>query len=492
MAKGADGPCVKCWLTFTLIVVVVLVATDVWNPLPGAWDWVSQSAPMSDPAPAWQERIDGSPKSVTITGNAAIVEHRTSVEARSLSSGVRLWERRADWTAVAGGEQDAVVVVGKLLEKGYEVLDPESGAVRRRDEAAVGVWTFRNALLDARCYRPKDCTLTAWDPRGTTPLWTAGLPGIGVSILADNPELLGTRPLRTDRVDEQAAGPELMPALLGLPIDGRVHVLDTATGQVVRDLKPGRHDRIAVVGGRVLYVGARAADGTCYFTIRAHDPATDQQVWRRDGLNPRTADGAGCVQRQDPPGSRNVIVGVGADRREVIVDGYDGRQLWSGSPGQRVLAVDDRYALVHAGDRAAIVGYELTRPSARWTEPVGPKGGAALARYAALIVDEQPDRIRALDPRTGRELATLRSSARVLAVGPQGMLIGQGREIGYVRFGAAIGSPSDPGPGPGGAPDPGLDRGRDPDPDTGPGSAGPTCGGPKLEQCPPGAAGEDG
>ena len=486
MAKGADGPCVKCWLAFTLVILVVLVATEVWNPFPNAWDWVSQSEQMSTPAPAWQERIDGSPRSVTVAGNVAIVEHRTSVESRSLSSGVRLWEREADWAAVAGGEQDPVVVVGKLLVKGYEVLDPASGAVRRRDNAAVGIWTYRNALLDARCHQPRDCTLTAWDPRGTAPLWTADLPGIGVAVLADNPELLGIRPLSTARVDKHAGGPDLMPALLGFPIDGRVHVLDTATGRVVRDLKPGRQDRITVVGGRVLHVGARAADGTCYFTIEAYDPATDQQVWRRDGLNLRTADGAGCVQRQDPPGSRNVVVGVGADRREVIVDAHDGRLLWAGPQGQKVLAVDDRYALVHVGDPPSVVGYELARPSPRWTRSVSRDGGAALARYAALVVDSRPDRIFALDPRTGHELANLRSSAEVLAVGPEGMIIGQGREIGYVRFGVPTGGS----PGPDAGPGPGPSGGSDPD--GGSASTGSTCGGFKLEQCPPEDGGKDG
>lgn len=471
----------KCWLAFALMILVLLVATNVWNPFPGVWEWVSRSEPLSTPEPVWQQRLGGTGQSVTIAGNVVIIEHRTSVESRSLSSGVQLWERKADWAAVAGGEQDPVVAVGKFLVKGYELVDPESGAVRRRDTAAVGVWTYRNALLDARCFQPKDCTLTAWDPRGTAPLWTADVPGIGVAVLADNPEVLGTRPLITGRVDSHAGGPEFMPPLLGFPIDGRVHVLDTATGRVLRNIEPGRQERVVVVGGRVLRVGARAGDGTCYFTIEARDPATDQQVWRRDGLNLRTADGAGCVQRQDPPGGQNVVVGVGADMREAIIDAYDGRLLWVGTRGEKLLAVDDRSALVRAGDRKSVIGHELARQSPSWTRAVSPDGGAALARYAALVVDEQPNRIVALDPLTGRELANLRSSAKVLAVGPQGMIIGQGREIGYVRFGASAGAPPDPGPG------------HSPDPSGGPGPDGPVCDGPKQEQCPPPAdRGKDG
>ena len=144
----------------------------------------------------------------TIAGDAVVVEQRTRVEARSLATGIQLWERKADWAAVAGGDRDAVVAVGKLLVKGYELLDPSTGAVRRKDTSAVAVWTYRNALLDARCSNSNDCTLTAWDPRGTAPLWSASCPGCSTGLLADNPNLLGTRRMTARRVDDDAAGPE--------------------------------------------------------------------------------------------------------------------------------------------------------------------------------------------------------------------------------------------------------------------------------------------
>ena len=61
-----------------------------------------------------------------------------------------------------------------------------------------------------------------------------------------------------------------------------------------------------------------------------------------------------------------------------------------------------------------------------------------------MIVEEKPSRLIAVDPRTGRELAVLRTSANALAVGPNGMIIGEGREIGYVRFGGAGSRRADP------------------------------------------------
>lgn len=477
-AEKADGPCVKCYVAFALTIMIVLVATGVWNPFPAVWDWVNRSQPLSTSNVVWQQRLGGTPKSVTIADGAVVVEHSTSVEARSLASGAQIWQRKADWAAVAGGEQDPVVVVGELLVKGYEVLDPASGAVRRRDKAAVAVWSYRNGLLDVRCFAPRDCTLTAWDPRGEAPLWSTELPGIGFVLFADNPDVLDTVPLTSPQVAPDAGGPQLMPGLIGFPINGRVHIVDTANGRKLQDLQPDRETRIAVVGGRMLRVVARSQDGTCYFTIDGQDAATGQPVWRQTGINLRTADGAGCPQRKDPAGGQSVIVGVGPDMREVVLDAYDGRQLWRGAEREKLVAVDDHFALARAPDGKSIKGYELGVARPGWSRGVHEKGEGGLTRYAALIVDHQPDRIIALNPSTGREQVNIRSSAKVLAVGSQGMVIGEGRDIAYIRFGGASGPDAGSGvPGPGqGSPGNGG-------PGNGPGGDNLPCDGPKEPRC---------
>ncbi|WBB76895.1 PQQ-binding-like beta-propeller repeat protein [Micromonospora sp. WMMD1128] len=457
-----------------LITVVVLAATGVWNPFPGLWDWVDRSKPISEPDVVWQQRVGGTPRSVTIAGDTVIVEQRTRVESRNLADGTQLWERKADWSAVAGSGRESVVAVGKLLNKGYEVLDPVTGVTRRRDDRAIAVWTYRNLLLDAYCVEPTDCTLRAWEPRGNAPLWTAFLPGVHSGLLADNPELRGTRRLDATRIDGEVAGPESVPPLLGFPVDGRVHVLDTATGRVLQNVEPGRDERLSVVGGRLLRIAATSRDGSCYFVITAVDPATGQQVWRRAGINLRTADSAGCVQREDPQGARNVLIGVAPDGREAVLDGYDGRPLQVGAEGEKLLAVDDRYAVVRGAGKDSLLGRELSADRTRWTRPAGSRSGAALTPYAVVISDEKPSRLVAVEPREGRVLVELRTSANALAVGPNGMIIGEGREIGYVRWGAAAAGVSRPDQGPVPAPDP-ADTGRPPS-DQG------SCG-PKRELC---------
>ncbi|WBB71042.1 PQQ-binding-like beta-propeller repeat protein [Micromonospora sp. WMMD812] len=472
-------------MLLALISVIVLASTGVWNPFPGVWEWVDRSEPIAEPDVVWQQRIGGTPKSVTFAGDTVLVEQRTRVEARALSTGGQLWERKADWAAVAGAERDAVVVVGKLLVKGYEVLDPTTGVTRRRDDDAVAVWTYRNLLLDARCAQPTDCTLSAWDPRGTAPLWTAFLPGVGSGLFADNPGLRGTRRLSSNRINDGVAGPESVPPLLGFPVDGRVHVVDTATGSVLQNVEPGREERLSVVGGRLLRITARSQDDSCYFAISGRDPATGQEAWHRAGINVRTADKAGCVQREDPQGARNVLIGVGPDAREAVLDGYDGRLLWVGADGEKLVAVDDRYALIRSADQRSVAARALGADRVLWTRPAGGKAGAALTPYAAVIADEKPNRLVALDPRTGRELAVLRTSANALAVGPTGMIVGEGREIGYVRFGGAAVAPVPPAGG--GSPGSGQ----------GPGGGDPTPGdddtcGPKRELCPDPPGGKDG
>jgi hypothetical protein len=154
--KGYGG-----WVVAAILVVIFLVSTNTWNPFPDMWRWVNSSRSLSDPAPSWQQRIGGRPESVTQAGNALVVELHTSVEGRRISDGTQTWSRKADWSAVAGEGADSVAVVGKLLVKGYDVIDPASGRSLRHDSDSLAVWTYQDAILDVRCHSPKDCTLTA-------------------------------------------------------------------------------------------------------------------------------------------------------------------------------------------------------------------------------------------------------------------------------------------------------------------------------------------
>ncbi len=433
MASG--GSPWKGYALVAIVIVIVLATTGVWNPWPQVWAWVNTSEPIAGGAARWQQRIGGSPQSVSVAGDAVVVEYRTSIEAYGLTAGVKLWDSDADWAAVSGSGNDAVVATGRLLTKGYQVLDPRSGAVLRADTEATAVWTYRDALLDLHCAKGSECQLTAWAPRGAKPLWTVDTGGIGFVLNAANPDLPDTRPLTADRVDDDVARPRLLPSLIGLPDDGKVRVIDTATGRVVQAAEPRPDQRVAIAGGRVLTVTGTAQDGTCYYDVVATDPPSTAAVWRREGLNLRTADnGSDCQQEHDPAGGEDVVLGVDPTGRPELLAAHDGRLLWRGARGEAVLAVNDSHAVIRSADGRTLRGYGFSRGRVTWSRAVGEGGAAALTPSAAVITSRAPDRVVAVVPGTGRVLADLRTDAKVFAAGPGGLIAVSGREMAYIAF----------------------------------------------------------
>ena len=113
-----------------------------------------------------------------------------------------------------------------------------------------------------------------------------------------------------------------------------------------------------------------------------------------------------------------------------MLDAYDGQLLWIGDAGEKVIGVDDRYVLVRGVDGSTVDAHELGVTGDRWNRRLDGKSTGALTPYAAVLVGDEPDRVIAVNPGTGADLANLRTRADVLAVGPSGMIIGEGREIG--------------------------------------------------------------
>jgi hypothetical protein len=137
--------------------------------------------------------------------------------------------------------------------------------------------------------------------------------------------------------------------------------------------------------------------------------------------------------------------------------------------------------VLRSADERTISGLVLGSSGTAWTRRVHEDAQVALARYAVIIIDRDPDRVIALDPATGAELVAVHGSAKVAAAGPAGLILVDRREVGYVLY--AGGGRSDGGPGgpPGGGPSDG--------PSDGPGGGPGACTGPKKEVCPPGEQG---
>ena len=417
-----------------VVVVTVLATTGVWNPWPKVWSWINTSDPIAAGVSQWQTRIGGTPQNVTIAGDALIVEYRTSVEAYGLGAAVKLWGSSADWAAVAGEGTDSVVVTGRLLTKGYQVLDPRTGVAKRTDNQATAVWTYRTGILDLHCAKGGDCELTAWDVKGNA-RWRVSTGGIGFVLDAANPDLPDTNPMAATNIDDQVAGPREMPSLIGLPDDRKVRVIDTATGKLVQTAEPGADQRVSVTGGRVLTVTGTAGDGTCYYGVVATDPPGASPVWRRDGLNLRTAsNGSSCKQDRDPAGGEDVVLGVDPVGRQELIAAHDGRVLWHGAKGDEVLAVNDGFAVIRSADHATLRGFSIATGRTAWTRPASDGTSAALTPYAVIIVTPKPARVTAVLPSNGRVLAEVRTGAKIFAAGPTGMIAVDGRDMAYLPF----------------------------------------------------------
>lgn len=421
-----------------MVGIVALIITyslvTGWNPMPGFQDWLGRVGSVSSPETTWTVRIGTKPDHAIVAGPAIVVVMRDAVEARDARTGNELWRRDVPWAAVAGAEATAVVVVGRAGSRGYEVVDPSSGAVRWQDAEASGVWTYRNLVLALTCAGQSDCTLAGRTPIDGQVRWRTRLPGGGKALAGVNRELLGSRELMASTVDALASSPAEVPSMLGIPLNGKVQVVETETGQRLREVEATGDTRVVVVGGRLLYSKAEGQQGQCRYALEARNPATGQTVWRKDGYDLRTASGVVCEQRRDPAGEGDTVAAVRGDNREVLLSAGDGRELWVGAPGERAVATDGLLALVRAANGKSIKAVDLGGQKTLWEHGVGGDAKAGLTRYAAVIVTE--GRVKALEPGTGRLLVDARSIAQVIGCGPEGIVLASGRTVGLLPFGA--------------------------------------------------------
>ncbi len=372
------------------------------NPLAKVGDWLTRTGSLADPAPAWTHRLDDQPTTATVTGGAIVFATRDGVEVRDAGTGRALWSRGADSAAVAG---DSVIV---RTGGGYEVVDPTSGATRWRDSASV-VWTYRDAVLAISC--PKECVLSRRSPVDGVAQWKAALPS-GARVLSS-----------ADR------GGDLPPAV-GLPVDGRLYVIDTATGARLRQEQPDADTRVSVLGGRIVRsTVVRRGDG-CRFAVEGRDPASGRTIWKKDGYDL----GTGCGQRRDPVSAGGVLTAVRADDRPVALSVGDGRELWVGAPGETLLGTDGRYALVRAGRTITVVD---VAGGPRWSHELPAGARARLTPYAVVVDDGPAGRVVGYDVAGGATLVDVATQGSAIGGGPGGLVLGRGRTVGFVPFAAS-------------------------------------------------------
>ena len=118
----------------------------------------------------------------------------------------------------------------------------------------------------------------------------------------------------------------------------------------------------------------------------------------------------------------------------MFLSARDGRELWTGGSGDTILATDGRYGAVRTADHKLAV-IDLGTGGTAWTAGLDPHASVAVTRNAVLVTSAAIGRLAALEPGSGRTLVNVESTATVLGVGADGLVVGRGRTIGYVTFG---------------------------------------------------------
>jgi outer membrane protein assembly factor BamB len=252
------------------------------------------------------------------------------------------------------------------------------------------VWGFRDRWLDLDCDDRRACQLRAYLPRDDQPIWTLDLPGQRSGMIGGNPELAGPRTPEPSRIHPGVAGPGSIPPMLGFPVtrDGGdvVVVVDTASGRILQQRRVGDGEQVMVVGGRVIGSTLSRHSGVCVGQVTGYDAATGDPVWGPHAYHLWSTGDVGCEQRVPPLSGGAAMAAVGQDGRPVIIDGYDGRVLWTGELDERVDALSPDRAVIRAADRTTRYGVLLGRDGEPiWEQLADEDAGIAFAPCGVVV-----------------------------------------------------------------------------------------------------------
>jgi hypothetical protein len=98
-----------------------------------------------------------------------------------------------------------------------------------------------------------------------------------------------------------------------------------------------------------------------------------------------------------------------------------------------VLAADGQGAVVRSADRKSFAMINLDGGGPLWTRRTG--GEVTLVANAVVVNDTDVGRLVAYDGAGGSVLIDVATQASVIGAGPAGVLLGQDRTVGILRFG---------------------------------------------------------
>src|SRR6185503_9019913 len=105
------------------------------------------------------------------------------------------------------------------------------------DRDAIAVWAYADRIVDLVCPDTGDCLLRGrLHGASGRQVWAVPLPATARTMTGPHPALTGTRDPADWFADASAGSPGPLPSLIGVTVEGHVHIVDTVEGRQVREV----------------------------------------------------------------------------------------------------------------------------------------------------------------------------------------------------------------------------------------------------------------
>jgi outer membrane protein assembly factor BamB len=415
-------------------VVAILVTYSIitgWNPLPSWGSWIANAASrsLSKPATTWVKRAGNEPRTAAVVGSFVVVATEGSVEVHGLALGEKIWEQQASW-AVAAGDSRPVVVAGRVSSSGFDVYDVASGVRLWGSSEKVGVWAYANEVLLLRCGSDSSCVLRAVDPADGSTKWTTKVHGLGRNLLGPGHALAANQPMTSSYAKTLTATPDPAPTLIGLPMSGEMHVINTSTGHQLDTFPVNARSRSIVADGVVVTTSSAFVNGQCEVSVSGHDPSSGATRWTKTGYDAKTTSGMACDERRDPVGGGHGVYAVDGSGRDTVLSVTSGKVLFRANKGQKIVATDGDLAVVRAADKKSVFAVDLGSGTRIWSRATADSALVGITPSTVLVADPANEKLAAMSRSGSSAYIDVSSGATVLGLGAHQLIINIGRSFG--------------------------------------------------------------
>ncbi|HEY2791295.1 MAG TPA: PQQ-binding-like beta-propeller repeat protein [Micromonosporaceae bacterium] len=428
--------------TFALMglvsIVVIYAIVTGWDPLPGWGNWLENvtARNLSTPSPVWSKRAGDEPDSATVLPNGIVVVEEGSVEVRDPTTGAVDWTRAASWAGVAGGAAP-VVMVGRPVGNGFDVYDVTTGLRIWGSNDKAGIWPYADKVLMLTCSGPSTCVLRSVDPGTGRAHWSTTINGSGAGLYGFQHTLAGLTQVSSAYATPLRGVQEPAPELIGLPMAGSIHVINTGNGRQLHTFASTAATRVVVTDHYVIASSAVMRGSQCYYSVVARSPSTGGQLWQRSGIDLRTAAGLGCESSSNPYGSGDDLLGIDIGGHDIVVSASSGNVLFQARTGERVVAMDTRMAVVRTADHKSLRAVTLGSGHQQWEQGAQRSALVGVAPDFVLVADPTGEgKLVAYARQSGAALLSVTSTATVLGIGSNLIMIYIGRTIGPLAVGS--------------------------------------------------------